>query len=145
MNKITFYGNDLLLNAFDELHDEFEDAKFNIDKNFSSKTLKKQIEQSKSDDSLNYNVIFAFDSKLNLDADYYRSIESLMEHHRIFIVAIDSTSAKELAKLSSKNIEILGFYKEIEKHSDYLMVDGIHLSKSGNVALRNYLKDKMSD
>ena len=50
--------------------------------------------------------------------------------------------AHEVAiKSYGKNVYIINFYKEIQKHKDYLMADGIHLTEKGNARLNELINE----
>ncbi|MBR1376191.1 MAG: acyltransferase family protein [Bacilli bacterium] len=134
--KVTFYGNDLLLNAFDSVHDNFETAKFAINKEYTFDLLKAEIEKSALDNSLTYKIVFAFDKTLDLSIDEYNELIELCKEHEIYILLIN----KEYT-FDYDNVITIDFYKEISSHPEYLMVDKIHLTEDGNNALSNMLKE----
>ena len=49
----------------------------------------------------------------------------------------------EHEKDKNANYKYRVFYEEIQKHSEYLMVDGIHLTEEGNKALGEILKQNI--
>lgn len=127
--KVTFYGNELLLNASSYLQKDFTDAEFVIDKEF---TYNKLINKLKSNSS-NYNVVFIFDNSININKEQYMEIIKLCKDKKVYILNLSSSS------LNIDGSTTIDFYKEINKHSDYVMSDNIHLTNKGNSALSKLL------
>ena len=138
--KISFYGNELLVNAFDYLKDEFKTSNFTINKDFNFEEIKAEIEKNIADNSLNYKVVFAFDKTLNLNQKEYESLIDLCKDHEIYILNLNNK-----LNLENYNVKVIDFYNDLEKNNEYLMVDKIHLTPLGNEALANkiieYLKN----
>ncbi len=59
-SKISFYGNDLLLNAFNNIKTNFTNANYITNKDFNYNSLKKEIKKEIKDNTLNHNVVFFF-------------------------------------------------------------------------------------
>lgn len=137
-NKITFYGNDLLLNAFDLLHTYFKNANFSIDKNYDYQSLKETIEEAKENNTLDYRLVFAFDSIAHLTKSDYESLVSLCDDNEVYIVLVNDSYSVEGA-------EVIDFKEMIDTNISYLMIDGKHLSSEGNTALSDLLKSKLSN
>lgn len=127
--KYTFYGNDLLLNAYDSISDKFSDAKYNINNEFDYKTLKKQIADDIKNNNLNYNVVMVFDESFVISNEQYNELFDLLKDNKVYVVSVDGK------KIKSENVNIIDFSKEIKNNSNYIMVDGKHLSNAGNTAL----------
>lgn len=140
-NKITFYGNSVLLNAYDYIHTNFSEAQFVINKDFNFEMIKNELMKAIEEKSLSYNVVFAFDNSINLSTTDYQELIKLCENHKIYIVAINS----DLSNLvnNSDNVTILDFYSEVKNNEDYLLSDKKHLTDKGNQALNDFLKDKL--
>lgn len=141
-SKITFYGNTLLLNAFDSIHSNFEDANFIIQKDFTYDKLKQEIKKSIKEETLNYNIIFAFDNKIKISLEEYKELLSICKDYNVYIISMDKDISKNLED-SLKNVIFIKFYEELEQNQDYIMKDGIHLTEVGNKALSEILKDKI--
>ena len=137
-NKITFFGNDILLGVFDNIKNDYSNANFIIEKEFNYKMLKNKIESMKKEDSLTYKIVFAFDTNINLTKSEYLDLIDLCKDYQIYIV---STTKENTEMLSSfkEAIVVINFYKELEQHKEYLMADGIHLTERGNEALSKIL------
>ena len=135
--KISFYGNDLLLNDFDDLKQSFVNANFMIDKNYTFKSLKQKIVEDINSNNINYNVILAFDSKLKLTNKEYKEIVELLNDNKVYIINVRNID------INIDNVEIIDFYSEIKNNNNYLIADKIHLSKEGNEALNELLIDKL--
>lgn len=129
--KITFYGNDLLINAFKSMENDFNDADFVMDKDFNYNKLIEKIKKEKP----NYNVVFVFDSSFRLNSKQYKEIINLLKDNKIYILKINN----DKVDLNYDNVEIIDF----TKNKDYMMVDNIHLNADGNNKLNELLKEKL--
>lgn len=136
-NKISFYGNSLLLNAYDDIHNKFIDSEFVIDKDFNFDELKKQLKQSIDNNTLSYKIVFIFDSDINLSFADYQDLVNLCQEHKIYIISMN----KKLSNLSNDNVVIIDFYNKLKDNEDYLLSDKKHLSDKGNQELVNILEN----
>ncbi len=143
-SKITFYGNDILLNAFDDLQNNFKTAKFDISKDLNYETLKEKIENGIKDNSLNYNIVLAFDNSTNIDISQYKYLIELCKEHKIYIVCLDEKIFNELNKENYENVALINFQEEIQS-DEYLMPDKLHLNEEGNKKLNSVLYDTISE
>ena len=139
-NKISFYGNDLLLNVFDYIKDDYNGAQIKINKEYNFETLKKDVEQAIHDNSITHKIVFAFDSSLSLKVSEYQQLIELCNGHKIYILSISKQSNSELLNINYENVTIINFYQEILNHDNYLIADKIHLSIDGNKRLSDILK-----
>lgn len=137
-NKITFYGNDLLLNDFEKLHNDFKDANFVAQKEMTYEELKEIIKNAVENQTLTHKVVLAFDNQFSLSNEQYEELATIMEEQEVFIVSI-----KENFELEKENVTVLDFSKELEEHEDYFMVDKVHLSDTGNEAFSEFLKNNI--
>jgi len=137
-NKITFYGNDILLNIYDDIQENFLTSQFNINKEYNYELLKSEIEKSIENDLLTNKIVFSLDNLSKLNSSDYKNLIDLCSDKEVYVVALTQKNYKDLSKI--ENIKIINFYEEIQKHSEYLMVDGIHLTEEGNKALSEMLK-----
>lgn len=127
-NKISFYGNDVLINSFEKIQEKLETANFTTSKEYTFESLKKQLSSDIENKSLAYNVVFVFDKNFNLTKTEYLELIKLCENHQIYIV---NTNIKELT-FDDENVKVIDFYDEMKAN---LMVDGIHLTEDGNKLL----------
>ena len=142
-NKISFYGNDILLNVYDSIQDDFKTAQFNINKQFDYESLKSEIEAAIANDSLTNKIVLSFDSLSGLSSSDYKKLIDLCLGKEIYVVATTQRIYNELSKI--ENINIVNFYQEIQNNPEYLMVDGIHLTENGNKALSRLLKESIEN
>ncbi len=138
--KISFYGNDILLNAFTYLKDIFPDAKFVTDNNFNYKSLENKLREEINNNTLSYKIVFTFDKEANLTYDNYKSLKELCKNHEIYILSTNKELSKQLTKLNDDNIKIISF----DDYSNYLMADNIHLTEDGNKKLSDTLKNSLT-
>lgn len=134
--KISFYGNDILLNVFDNIKGNFEDANFVINKEFTFESLKEQIEKHIKEDTLTYKIVFAFDNNVISKGEYQEIIE-LCKDHKIYIVSVN----EDLFSLNSDNVKVIDFFHTADK---YLMADKRHLNSEGNIILGNLLIENIN-
>ena len=140
-NKITFYGNDLLINAFKNLEKDYSNAEFEMNKDYNYDKLVKQIKDNKP----NYNVVFVFDGSFRFNNKQFREITKLLKDNKIYLLKFTN----DKTNYNYDNVEVIDFNKELVKHDDYLMVDNIHLTDKGNKKLNelinNSLKKEITD
>lgn len=139
--KVSFLGNDILLNAFDYIQDYFPDAEFVINNNFNYELLKETIKKAINDNSLNYKIVLALDNNIKLSKLEYQELIELCQNHEIYILATNEQALYNLSTLNYGNVIIINFYKSIQFYKNYLMADGIHLTDDGNKGLSEILKD----
>lgn len=137
--KITFYGNDLLLNTFDKLHSNFKDARFVIRKNFTFQMLKEEIELAKKNNHLTYQLVFAFDSSVSFTEKEIKELLELSSENKIYLLFLDQAMDSYMKKIKRENVVILSFLEKIEKHENYFMADKVHMTQAGNDALVLFL------
>ncbi len=141
INKISFYGNDLLLNVFDYIKDYYNDANVVIDKDFSYETLYSKINGSIKDGTLTNKVAILLDTSINIDYEDYLKLIDLCKDRDLYLLMLDEEIADKIENLNNEKVHIIPFYNEIKNNKDYLMVDKIHLTTKGNMQLKdNILK-----
>ena len=136
-NKISFYGNDILLNLFEYIQEDFKEAKFNINKEFDYEKLKQQVIEDITNNTLNNKIVFVFDNSVKFTLKEYQELINLCSGHEIYILSSDNI----ISTLQSENVKVVNLYKEINSHNEYLMIDKIHLTEKGNLALKDILND----
>ena len=141
-SKISFYGNDLLLNAFNNIKTNFTNANYITNKNFNYNSLKKEIKKDIKDNTLNHNVVFLFDNSVNISKKEYNDLIKLCNGHNIYIISTDKKLSK--IKFDDDNVKYINIYSEI-KDLNYLAPDKIHLNKDGNKYLGNLLNEVINN
>lgn len=131
MNKITFYGNSILINAYENIQSNFKDANYNLSEEYDFNSLVTKIQSDINNNYLTNKVVLTFSNDLVISSDEYNKIIQLIGDRKIYIV---NTSKEEIV-IKKDNVTVIDFYKEIKDHNNYLMVDKVHLSKEGNSAL----------
>lgn len=137
-NKITFYGNDVLTNLYDNIKDSFTGNNFNTNKDYTYSILKDEIQAAKDSDTLTNTVVFALDKQSKITASEYAELAKLCGESKVYIIRM---TQEEIA--SAQNVEIIDFYTKIQENEDYLMPDKIHLSDAGNSALTKLITEKL--
>lgn len=140
-NKISFYGNDLLLNAFSTMQEEFTTAKFNTNNKWNYETLKSELENAIKENTLHHKVVFMFDQNLHLSTSEYKKIVEICKEHEIYILLTYEPTSFNLSKI--ENVIFLNFYEVLQEHSEYVRKDGIHLTEEGNSTLSRFLKENL--
>lgn len=121
--KINFYGNELLINSYSLIQNDFEESKFEADKDFNYNKL---LELLKNDSKLPNKLVFVFDNQAKININDYKKIIEVFNEHTFYIVSLNSL------KLEGDNINII----ELNLDEDDYLSDKIHLSKKGNKKLK---------
>lgn len=138
--KITFYGNDLLLNAYPDLQENFMDASYVIDKNLDIDKLVDILKKAKDENSLTYKIVLVFDNTIEFTNKQLKNITDICSDNEIYVV---NMSDNKISTMDNK-ITVINFYNEIKKNKNYLMIDKIHLTDDGNKALNNILNNSIN-
>lgn len=121
-NKIIeFFGNNALLNIFEDIKKEVPKSKFNIN-DYTYESLVKDLKEKE----LSKNIVFVFDNSLKLSNKEYENLIQICSEKNIFVINFN----KDLNNLDGVNF--VDFSKNLD---DYLMADKIHLSDKGNEEL----------
>lgn len=136
--RYSFYGNDLLINLYDYIKDEYKDFEYIVNKNYNYDVLYNDIKKSIDNEMINYNVVFAFDKSANLSYNEYLSLINLCKDKKIYIVMFDD----KYDFSDYENVNVILF----DNYNEYLMVDRVHLNDDGNKKLMDvidsYIKKK---
>ena len=133
LNKISFYGNDLLLNLFNNLSNKYKEDEFNINSNYTYELLSKELELKYQENQLKNKIVFLFDNTINLTQEKYTLLLKYFDNKTVYIIELSDNKLK----FDNKNIIIIPFYKEIQ--DDFIAPDKIHLTNKGNQALKKTL------
>ena len=131
--KISFYGNELLLNVLEYIKDDYKDIKFGIDKDYNKDSLLDDLKDDKENKTLTHRLVFVLDDKVNMNENDYKELIELYKDHEITFILYN----KKDVELDYKNVKIINVYKTINSNDKYLMYDKKHISKDGY----NYIKD----
>lgn len=136
-DKISFYGNNILLNSFNNMHEAFSTSKFVINNTYN------ELINTLNKNNLTHKLVFVFDNSVKFTLNEYKEIISKCKDNKIYIVVTDKYQADMLNEI--ENINIIDFYNELTNNPNYLMRDGIHLTEEGNIALTNKLKEILNN
>ncbi len=125
-NKITFYGNDILLNDFDYLKDNFSDSNFNIKKDYNYNTLINDIKTSKENNTITKRVVIALDNSINLSLDEYKNIIESFNDSKVYIISFNDIKCE-----SNENLTVIDLSSKLNYNENF-MPDKIHLNNLGN-------------
>ncbi len=129
-NKITFYGDTLLLNVFQNFKSEFSDSNFITRDKFSYSDLKSMISESVEKKEITNRVVFMFDEDIKVSE--YKEIIKMLDGKDVYVISVNN-EISELSKL--ENVKVIKL--DVKNNKDYLMADNKHLSKTG--------KDKLTE
>ena len=136
LNGLEMYGNDLLINVFDLIKDDYSNVKINSDSNYKIKDILNDINSNK--DKIKNNVLLAFDSNANLSKGDYEKIIGALEDRKISIIALSSEISNDIKNLGKENVTVLEFIKD--EKEDYLS-DKKHLKKEINEELAKLIRE----
>ncbi len=135
--KISFYGNELLLNSLDYIKDSYINSSFSINKDYNFNNLYEDLKYKKDNNLLTHRLVFVFDEKIEMNEQKYNKLIELCKEHEITFIVFD----KNNKIIKEENVTYINIYNEITKEDKYLMFDKIHLSDEGNKYLSNIIKD----
>lgn len=134
-NRISFYGNDLLLNIFDYIN--VKNASYSINKDYNFDILKEELSEAINRKNLNYKVVLVFDKNFELSNEQYNEIITMLSNYKLYVVLVDNID------IDKSKISTIDFYKEIENHPEYLMKDRVHLTNDGNKKLNELIIENL--
>lgn len=134
-NRISFYGNDLLLNIFDYI--SIKDASYSINKDYDFELLKEELSDAISMNNLNYKVVLVFDNSFDLTSNQYNEIVKMLSNYKLYVVLLNNVD------IDKSKIKTIDFYKEFEENPNYLMKDKIHLTDDGNKRLNELITESL--
>lgn len=137
--KISFIGNEVLVNAYNYIQPNFNNTEFIINNEYTYETLKNDIITRINEDTLNYNVVILLDNSLTLTKTQYDEIIDILKEYKIFIVSTNEINNS----LINDNVSLIKFYDELKENDNYLLLDKIHLTTEGNKALVEILKTNL--
>ncbi len=140
-NKITFYGNDLLLNAYDLISKEYKDSKMIINKDFTFESLKKEIKSNLDKNLLSYKIVFLFDNSVKFTDNQLREIIEMCKDRTLYFVLTSDINKKE----ETEKIKWIMLHSKLQSNRDYLMSDQIHLTELGNKMLLEEIKKEVDN
>lgn len=139
-NKISLYGNDILLNVFDYIKYDYDGAKFSINKEYNYEVLINDIKKSIQDNTITHKIVFVFDENFSLDLEQYKNLIELCNGHEIYILSLNGETTNLLLNTNYQNVKVINFYQKVVNNNNYLIADKVHLSEEGNKALSETLK-----
>jgi len=136
-NKITFIGNNVLLNAYNMLQNDFANDNYIIKNNYT------EILVALKNDISSKNIVFAFDDTFNLSKSEYMELINLCKNKNIYVVSFSKKSIDILKEIKLENVTNINFYNTLKDHDEYYMIDKIHLNDLGNKELNNILNSHL--
>lgn len=133
-NKITFYGNDLLLNSYNLIENTFSNSNFEIESNYTTDELINRINESIKDKTITNTLVFVIDSTSDID---FKKIIEIVKDKKVYIITTKDIST------NVDNVKVINIKKSLEDNPDYLRADKIHLTDKGNEYLNQVLIDNI--
>ena len=138
-SRISFYGNDLLINSYSYLSNIFDKAIYNIDSEYTYDSLYEALSNDIKNKTVEANIVLLFDKQADITVAQYKNLVDLCKDYELYIC---DTSGKGLVFYDS-HVTVINFYQQLADNEEYLMADKQHLSDEGNKALSNTLADAL--
>ena len=140
-NSYSFFGGELLLSLYQDLQKDFSSSGFQFYQDYSYSDIKKELESSIQNNTLNKKIILSIDSEEGLSKEKYQELLSILKEYEVtFLFTYHSPY-----KFSEKNVHTINFYSTLKKHDEYWMADRIHLTSTGNKALLEEIKKELAN
>lgn len=127
-NKISFYGNDLLMSIYDSLLNQYPNADFSLGNDIQLNDIIDKLTQAKQEDILTNKIVILLDRSTKLKETDFQKINQICEGKQLYIITQEDYSFDTIS------IESL-----LDDNPDYLYADKTHLTDEGNKALLDLL------
>ena len=134
--RIAFYGDDVLIDAYDHLSKVFDQALYNTKNDYDPDVVYEDLKKRNEEGRLEKTLIFLFEDMRKGD---YEKIIRMCEGHRIIIVDLNGS-----LRINDPDAEVIDFAKVCKENKDYLGLEKGKLSDAGYEALGRILKQKLS-
>ncbi len=141
--KVTMFGNDMLINAYDYLQDDFKDTPLIGVSDLDYNNLFKKVETAIQNDTLTYNVVFILDESFVMNKEEFDNLINLCQDKMVYIISLNDNVNKVTSESHYENVSQIDFMDEVASNEDYLLADKIHLSDTGNRRLREIIRDTL--
>ena len=135
--RITFFGNDLLLNLYEYIQDDYVNDEFVIDDGLTYEVLINELQKRKETNTLSNYLVFVLDQQLEITDDELENLEKQYQSD-IYIVTVFKRNA-----FHNDHVHVISLFDEVKVHKDYLGIDKLHLTKEGNLALKKLLFENL--
>ena len=139
-DQVVFYGNDTILNIYDSLQKEYPKAIFQISQEMNSTILSGMIKTDLENQILSRKVVISIDDVESISKEEYLSIISSLKDYEVYLLFVHHKPYS----FDDENVHVINFYSLKEKNSQYTMVDGIHLSDTGNKELLKLIQNEVN-
>ncbi len=134
--RIAFYGDDVLIDAYDHFSKVFDAALYNTKNDYDPDTLYEDLKTRKEEGRLEKTIVFLFEDMRQGD---YEKIIRMCKGHQILIVDLNGD-----LNLNDPNVEVIDLAKACKENKEYLGLEKGKLSAAGYEALAQALKQKLS-
>lgn len=134
-SRIAFYGNNVLIDAYDELSKVFDKALYNAKEDYEYDSLYEDLQSRKEEGLLEKTIVLLFN---DLKQNDYKKLISVCEGHRLMIVDLSGN-----LRINDSNVEVIDFDAVCKKNKEYLGLEKGKLSDAGYEALAELLGQKL--
>ena len=131
--RVSFYGNEALINVYRYLNQQVSNAIYNTDKDYDYDSLAEVLKTAE----LEPKVVFVFDQQAGLSRNEYKKLIAECEGHEVIIIDLIGKDAR----LKDLPVQVIDFSAQIKEHPEYLLGDKVHLSDDGNKALSEMISN----
>ena len=139
---LEIFGNDLFISIFDQIKDDYKDAKINANSDYKYSELYNDLKNNK--DTIKNKVLLAFDKSVSLNKKNISEVFDVLGDRKVYVISLDKDMTDELKSVGNDNLIVLEL--SLDSKEDYL-VDKKHLNDKGNEKLIKIIKEnfKMED
>ena len=130
-DKISFYGNKMLVSIYDQLQAKYSDSYYEGKETMTFSELYNSLNEQKNNNTLSSKLVFIFDKNSKFTDKEYDKIIELCEGSSIFIINVNKKSLENTANVININ------------KKDYFMSDGVTLNNEGTEMLINKLTEML--
>ena len=120
-DNITFYGDELLINIFENLEKEFPEAKFEAEKDLKYNNLLTKLKDDTKNNKLSDKLVFVFNKDNSFTKKQYEKIINILKDKNIYIITFNSL------KINNDKIKII----KIKNDKSFFFKDNINLTNKG--------------
>ena len=130
--RIAFYGDGVLIDAYDHLSKVFDQAIYNTENDYDPDTLYEDLKKRNEEGRLEKRIIFLFEDMRQSD---YEKVLSECKGHRVIIADLNGT-----LRFKDPDVTVIDFDKLIKENDAYRGLEKGKLSAQGYEVLATLLK-----
>ncbi len=137
--RVCFYGNELLINLYAYIKDDYKEATFDVKADYSIDMLYENIKKKAETNTLEDKSVFIFDDNTDISYENYLEIINLSQDKSVLIINM----TKEDLVFENDNVSTISLNTALKNNPEFLMPDKKHLSEEGNNYLRELLRNAL--